>query len=213
VRTVLLDLDGTLADSLPGITAATNAALGTSLSAEEVRPRVGPPLHETFAALTGATGEELDEAVARYRAIYAELMLEGTVVFDGIPELLAQLRDAGLLLAVATSKARPLAVPPLEGLGLAGFFAAIEGPVPGGPAAHHHTRATIGVALDALGRPPVATVTMVGDRHHDVEGAHAHGIRAVGVTWGFGSREELRGADALAATPAALGALLLDGPP
>jgi phosphoglycolate phosphatase-like HAD superfamily hydrolase len=85
---VLFDLDGTLADSLPGIAAA--------------------PLHDTFAAL----------------------MVDGTVVFEGVVPALEQLSEEGVLMAVATSKAQPLAVELLRGLGLASFFAAVRGPVP-----------------------------------------------------------------------------------
>src|SRR4051812_25842531 len=99
---VLLDLDGTLVDSLPGITAGINAALGTSYSEEEIRPRIGPPLHETLGALTGAAGAELDAVVAHYRALYADLIAEGTTVYDGIVELLDRLVAARLVLGVAT---------------------------------------------------------------------------------------------------------------
>jgi phosphoglycolate phosphatase len=206
VKVALLDLDGTLVDSLPGITAATNATLGTAHPETEIRQFVGPPLHTTFAALTGRSGAALDETVARYREIYAGLMVSGSVVYPGVVALLQRLKDAGLVLAVATSKAQPLAIGLLDGLGLAPFFATVCGPV---PPSHDDKTATIGRALDDLGRPPVAAVTMVGDRHHDIDAAHAHGVRAIGVTWGFGAREELRGADALVDTPAALGDLLL----
>lgn len=208
-RVALFDLDGTLVDSLPGITAATNATLGTAMTTDEVRPYVGPPLPQTFAALTGATGADVDALVADYRSRYAQIMADGTAVFDGIPELLGELRSAGYVLAVATSKARPLAQSLIESLGLARWFAAVEGPIPGTPSAHDDKRATIGAALGALGQPRVATVTMIGDRHHDVVGAHAHGVRAIGVTWGFGTREELRDADATVDAPAELARLLL----
>lgn len=206
--TVLFDLDGTLVDSLPGIAAGMNAALGTSMSDAEIRPFVGPPLPDTFHRLTGATGAALDAVVAAYRARYAELMVEMTAVYDGIPELLDTLAARGATLAVATSKSRPLARDLLAGLGLADRFAAIEGPVPGGRAGYDDKATTIGHALAALGTPPGARVTMVGDRHHDVDGARAHGLRAVGVTWGFGDTAELAGADALAATPAEIAALV-----
>ncbi len=204
---VLFDLDGTLTDSAPGIAAGINATLGTSHAVEEIRPFIGPPLQQTFATLTGETDPAtIDALVARYRATYAELMVEGSTVYDGIPEVLAGLQARGVLLGVATSKARHLAVDLLKGLGLARHFAAIEGPV---PPSHDDKHATIGKALVALQHPPVRTVTMVGDRHHDVDGAQARGIRAVGVLWGFGDHDELKHADALAAAPADLLDVLL----
>jgi phosphoglycolate phosphatase len=193
---LLFDLDGTLVDSLPGIAAGVNAVLGTSYSRDEIRPYVGPPLHDWLGPLSGR--DDVDELVAEYRRVYTKLMVEGTTVFDGIPELLAALRDDGARLAVATSKARPVAVDLLDGLALAHFFAAVAGPI---PPAHDDKAATIAEALSALGSPPAGDVTMVGDRHHDIEGARANGVRAVGVTWGFGTREELAGADALIDRP------------
>ncbi len=199
---VLFDLDGTLVDSLPGITAAVNTTLGTSYSADEIRPYVGPPLHDWLGVLSGAP--DIDALVAEYRSIYAELMIDGTIVFDGIPELLATLHSDGVTLAIATSKARPLATDLLHGLDLARFFAAVAGPV---PPARDDKATTIAQALSALGSPPDAV--MIGDRHHDIDGAHANGLRAIGVTWGFGSRAELAHADALVDQPDDIRAMLL----
>jgi phosphoglycolate phosphatase len=197
---VLFDLDGTLVDSLPGIAAGINAVLGTAYPPEEIRRYVGPPLHDTFAALTGAG--DVEDLVAEYRRVYAEIMVDGTRVFEGIREALAALD--GTTLAVATSKAQPLATALLDGLGLADHFAAIVGPV---PPARDDKAQTIAQALAALGRP--VTATMVGDRHHDIDGAHANGLRAVGVTWGFGTREELAGADVLVNSPGELSSATL----
>jgi len=169
------------------------------MTTAEIRPFVGAPLHSTFAKLTGQV--DVDDLVADYRRRYADLMVTGSIVFDGIAPLLDDLRGTGTTLAVATSKAQALACALLDGLGLASFFDVVCGPV---PPSREGKAETIGRVLDALGWPPPDTVTMVGDRHHDIEGAHAHSIRAVGVLWGFGSREELAGADALAESPAQL---------
>ncbi|HEX6390607.1 MAG TPA: HAD hydrolase-like protein, partial [Solirubrobacteraceae bacterium] len=190
---------------LPGIAAGVNAVLGTDHTRETIRPYVGPPLHDSFATLTGR--DDVDAIVAEYRRVYAEIMVDGTTVFDGIEAALQALADDGTVLAVATSKAKPLADALLDGLGLAHFFAAVAGPVP--PARDDKT-ATIADALAQLGRP-TDDVTMVGDRHHDIDGARAHGIRAIGVTWGFGTREELAGADALIDAPAELLARVASG--
>jgi phosphoglycolate phosphatase len=209
---VLLDLDGTLVDSRAAIVAGINATLAAhgepERPAAELIPFIGPPLHGTFGTLLGRDPGDpgLDEIVGDYRTRYGDLMLDHTPVFDGIPEALDALADAGCVLAVATSKARPLAQRLLEGLGLAGRFAAILGPV---PPARDDKAATIATALDALGGRRHAV--MVGDRLHDVEGARAHGLPCVGVLWGIGDAEELTGAGAaaLCATPQELPGVVL----
>jgi phosphoglycolate phosphatase len=194
---VLLDLDGTLVDSRAGIVAGMNATLEAlerpPRPAAELHGFIGPPLHQTFGTLLGRSPEDpgLDAIVADYRARYAKLMLEMTPVYDGIPEALDALVAAGCTLAVATSKARPLAEKLVEGLGLAGRLEAVCGPIP--PSRDDKT-ATVGQALAALGHPSRAV--MVGDRRHDVEGAHAHGLKCVGVLWGIGDRAELKAAGA-----------------
>jgi phosphoglycolate phosphatase len=210
---VLFDLDGTLVDSLPGIRRGINETLGLQLTDDEVRPLVGPPSHDTFATLTGASGPELDALVAGYRARYAQIMVEGSVPYPGIRELLADLAAEGATLAVATSKSRHLARDLLEQLGLAERFAAIQGPGMGGDGIRDTKSQTIAAALADLGVSGSRAITMAGDRSHDMEGAHAHGLRAVGVLWGFGSQDELTaaGADALAPDVPALRALLLPG--
>ncbi len=201
---VLFDLDGTLVDSRPGIVAATNGtlrALGEPERPEaELVPNIGPPLQETWAALLGRGVDEVADVVAAYRARYAETMLDGTHVYPGIPKLLERLQGEGHLLGVATSKAQPLAVALLEHLGLDGAFATIRGPV---PPALEPKAGTVARALEALGLTTGAGAVLVGDRHHDVEGGHAHGLRVIGAAWGYGTREELEaaGAEAIAAEP------------
>lgn len=208
---VLFDLDGTLADSRPGIVAALNATL-RGLGEDEVPeadlvPRIGPPIQETWAELLRRPTEEVDDVVAAYRERYAGLMLDGTRAYPGIERLLRGLAAEGRLLAVATSKSQALAVRLLEHLGLDGFFAAVRGPVP--PSAEPKAT-TVARALEALGLPSGDGAVLVGDRHHDVTGGHAHGLTVIGAGWGYGTREELEaaGADLFAAEPAGVAPLL-----
>lgn len=209
---VLLDLDGTLIDSRAGIVAAMNATLA-ALGEPEREPAVlhgfiGPPLHHTYATLLGLAPDDpsLDAIVEGYRERYAAVMLDLTPVFDGIPEALDALLEAGCRLALATSKARPLAERLVQALGLAPRLEAVCGPV---PPSRDDKAATIAMALDALGGPRRAV--MVGDRSHDVEGAHAHGLPCVGVLWGIGDAAELQdaGAAALCRAPDELAAAVL----
>ena len=211
---MLFDLDGTLVDSRPGIVAAINATLRALGEPERPAPElerfIGPPLHETFGTLLGdrsPDGAGLDEIVAEYRDRYRLGMVAGSTVYPGITELLDALAAAGRPLAVATSKARTLAVPLLEGLGLAGRFRVIAGPV---PPARDDKAQTIAQALTGLGATAADAPVMIGDRHHDIDGGRAHGLRTIGAAWGFGGEAELReaGADDVAADPAAVRGLL-----
>jgi phosphoglycolate phosphatase len=208
---VLFDLDGVLADSRAAITGSINAALVASgrpaRPAAELYHCIGPPLPYAFAELIGAEPESdaVAALVAGYRARYATASLTETVVTPGIGAALEALRHAGRRLGVATSKPRPFAEPLLEALGLRARFEVVAGP---GLDADGETKAqTVRQALDALA---TSDAVMVGDRRFDVEGAHANGLRCIGVTWGFGSRAELEaaGADAIVEHPRELPVLL-----
>lgn len=208
---VLFDMDGTLVDSRPGIVASmtiTLRGLGVPVPPEaQLAANIGPPLHETFSSLLGRPPAEVDDVVAAYRATYATEMLAGTRVFDGVAELLDALAAAGHPLAAATSKAQHLAVALLDHLGLASRFAAIRGPV---PPSHEEKAGTVARALEALGVAPGGDAVLVGDRHHDVDGGRANGLRVIGAAWGYGTRAELEaaGAAAIAARPGEVPGLL-----
>ncbi|MBN0039092.1 HAD hydrolase-like protein [Cellulosimicrobium cellulans] len=212
---VLLDLDGTLTDSAPGILASVRHAygvLGLPVPAEPLlRGFVGPPLGESFTA-HGVPVDLVADAVAAYRDVYAAGKLLDNAVYPGIPECLTALRGAGLRLAVATSKPEPMARRIVEHFGLGAhldrglddvFGATLDGSrsTKGDVVAH---------ALASLGAPRRAV--MVGDREHDVLGAAAHQIPCVGVAWGYARPGELAaaGATVVVGTPAELVTLLLD---
>lgn len=202
---VVFDLDGVLIDSRRSITSTINrtlAAAGHPQRPEhELRRFIGPPMIETFREI--APGDDAERLVGEYRARYAQTMAAETDVFDGVPEMLARLADRPL--AIATTKARHLAVPLLEALGLAEHFTVIEGPAP--DALTETKTQTLARALEQLRGPASA---MVGDRSNDIVAARHHGLRAIGAGWGFASPGELEaaGADAIASSPADLFGLL-----
>lgn len=208
-RALLFDLDGCLVDSLPSIArcwAEMLTGLGRAApSVEEVRPFVGPPADTIARTLAPDLSEsEITELVMAYRRCTAAA--PDVAAFPGIPELLSALAGHGVPLAVATSKSIEVAEPTLERLGLARHFAVVEGT---GRDELGTDKATIvGRALERLA--PVTAYALVGDREHDVIGAHAHGLTAIGALWGYGSRQELTaaGADMLVAAPAGLEAAL-----
>jgi phosphoglycolate phosphatase len=207
-RALLFDLDGCLVDSLPSIArcwAETLGAVGRPAPSEaEVRPFVGPPADTIARTLAPDMSEpEIGHLVRSYRRCTATA--EDVAPFPGIPELLASLAGAGIPLAVATSKSIEVVEPLLDRLDLARWFQVVEGT---GRDELGTDKATIvGRALDRLA--PTRAFGHVGDREHDVVGAHAHGLTAIGVLWGYGSRDELAaaGADALVGRPVELEAL------
>jgi phosphoglycolate phosphatase-like HAD superfamily hydrolase len=185
---VIFDLDGTLTDSADGILASFRhalAAVGAEVPAGDLATRVvGPPIHLTLSGL--GLGDRADEAIAAYRADYTSRGWAMNSLFDGIPQLLADLQAAGVRLAVATSKAEPTARRILEHFELAEHFDVIAGATVDG------TRSSKSEVLaHALGQlqPVPERVLMVGDRAHDVEGAAEHGIDTVVVGWGYGAAD------------------------
>lgn len=182
---VLFDLDGTLTDSAQGIVASFRHALGEVGApvpdGDLVSRIVGPPMPDTLRSL--GLGERADAAIAAYRADYTTRGWAMNRTFDGIPALLADLKAAGVRLAVATSKVEPTAQRILAHFGLDEFFEVIAGASPDGTRA-----AKADVVASALSRlePLPDRVLMVGDRRHDVEGAAVHGIDTVVVGWGYG---------------------------
>lgn len=137
------------------------------------------------------------DVVAAYRRHYAAGGMFETRLYPGIGDLLADLSSAGHVLAVATSKPEPYALPIIEHLGLAGAFDTVAGDTPDG--ARPTKAAVIAEALSRLGdRATAGQVLMIGDRAHDVAGAKAHGLPCLGAGWGYGAPGELEGAGALA---------------
>jgi len=209
---VVFDLDGVLVDSLEPVSTAINAALVEwglqQRPASELRRLIGPPTHSAFAELLGRPpdSEEVAAVVAVYRRHYGAVYLSRTRLFDGVVEMLERLSQRAAL-AIATSKSSDFAAPLLDALGIAPFFAAVAAAAP--LDSDDDKVAIVGRALAMLGTGEAA---MVGDREFDMRAARAHGLRAVGVSWGIGSVEELlaAGAEAVVAAPAELAALLLE---
>ncbi|QTX03420.1 HAD hydrolase-like protein [Agromyces archimandritae] len=211
---VLFDLDGTIVDSAAGIVeslAHTFEAMGAAVPSEEIlRSYVGPPLLEALRMQGGFTDVDAWNALSIYRDHYGEVAMHAPA-FAGLPELLGALADAGIPLAVATSKPEPMARRILEHLGLASRFAVIAG------ASEDETRSTkADIVSDALARLRAAKVdtsrpVMVGDRGYDVVGASANEVPTILVAWGYGSPIEAHDAIAVADTVDELAAMLTSG--
>ena len=209
---VLFDLDGTLVDSGERITKSVAFALShfgiANQSRAELNRFIGPPLIDSFMRFYGFSREKAGEAVDIYRSRYRVKGVYENVVYPGIPELLAGLKNAGAKLAVATSKPEVFAKIVLEDVGLAGYFEVIAGAelddAEGRKRKLRSEKAeVIAYALELLGSPE-GGILMVGDRKHDIIGAKAMGLPCAAVLFGYGSREEFEeaGADYIAETPA-----------
>jgi phosphoglycolate phosphatase len=207
---VLLDLDGTLIDSHPGILASCLAALH-ALGHEpdetldtRIRRSIGPPLEELMQILLQSYGDDrVGEAVAAYRQHYGESGFLGSVAYPGIGESLEEMKRTGLRIYLATSKRAIFASRILDHLKFATYFDGIYGSVPTGEL--DHKPELLAHILSQQSLSPSHSL-MVGDRRYDISGAHAVGMRGLGVLWGYGTRDELEtaGADQLVDSPADL---------
>jgi phosphoglycolate phosphatase len=211
VRSVLLDLDGTLVDSRPGIVASCSAALrGLGHDpGEALDIAIGPPLEDILRTLLQTYGDDrVDEAVVTYRQHYGQSGLLGSEPYPGIRGALQALQSAGLRIYLATSKRETFARRILENLKLTTYFDGIHGSVPNGTLDHKPE-----LLAHILSEQDVSAShsLMVGDRRHDIVGARAVGMRSLGVLWGYGSRHELEtaGADQLVERPADLARVAL----
>jgi phosphoglycolate phosphatase len=209
-RALLFDLDGTLTDNHRGIAASIRYALAR-LDAPipndaALRSRVGPPLRETFAHFLKTNDEmRIELAIGHYRERFADVGWQENVVYDGIVELLAVLVAQRQRLFLCTAKPEIFARRIVQHFGFASHFLGIYGADLAG--AFDDKAKLLRRLLTAEGLDASETV-MIGDRANDVRAAHANDVCAIGVLWGFGSREELADADALAVNPQNLERLL-----
>jgi len=209
---IMFDLDGTLTDPKVGITTSVQYALakfGIEVGDRETLvPFIGPPLIESFERFYGFSHEQAIEAVAAYREYFGATGLFENELYPGIRELLARLKDRGVTLGVATSKATIYAERIVAHFGIDQYFDVVVG------SNLDHTRVAKAEVIAFLRSEhlPFQTerIVMVGDREHDVLGAKAHGLSAIGVAYGYGTRIELEtaGAIGVAETVMELGTLL-----
>ena len=207
---LLFDLDGCLVDSLPSIIRCWERTLprfGAPPPAGEVlRHLAGPPVDAVARRLLpDASPDRIAELVAAYRR--CSVADAGAVgAYPGVAEMITALRARGVRLGIATSKSIEVAEPVLAALGLRDRFDVVVGtPV---DVLGADKASVVARALEALA--PDVPIGLVGDRSHDIVGAHAHGLRGFGALWGYGGRAELEqaGADGLLDAPADVLALV-----
>ena len=210
---VYIDLDGTLTDPFEGISNCIAHALdrlGQERPADaEMRRFIGPPLLETFEELVGP--ELAPRALGHYRERFSETGWLENVAYPGIHDALAAITADGHRCFVATTKPRVFALRIVEHFDLSRYFTDVYGSELDGT----RTDKTELLRFAAGQRSGVVESVMIGDRLHDIVGALNNGFHAIGVTWGYGTEDELRGAGAhcLAAAPEQLPGLVNRGNP
>jgi len=195
IHHILFDLDGTLVDSSGAIRAALTHALqhlGRDYPADcAIETLIGTPLVDIFRDRFGIDGDAAEQAIAHYREYYDRQAQAGTRVYDRVAETLDTLCASGIGLFVATVKPSPIADKVLRDMGLRRYFKGVAG------STMDHARRDKGdIIRHALQRHGLdaARSIMVGDRAQDISGARHNGLYAIGVTYGFGSLEELTAA-------------------
>ena len=201
VDIVLIDLDGTISDSSPGMLTGFRKVFDRfdmeQPSDESIRRHFGPPLAVTWREVYGMTDEQIVVGLEVYREYYHDVGMFENNLYDGIPDLIKDLHAEGVTLSTATSKPEFSASRIIEHFGLREYFTFI------GAADLAGTRddksAVIAHTLENLQASSQShSIVMMGDRRHDVEGAREHGIETIGVLWGYGTAEELSTAGAIA---------------
>ena len=205
---VLLDLDGTLSDSRPGIEGCMRAAMaerGYPLDAEmDLGWAIGPPTEDVFGRLLATFGgTDIAGAVAVYRTHYAAGGWSDNTPYPGIAEALAGLVAAGYPLYLATSKRVDFARMILDHFDFTRHFTAVYGAELDGSRSHKPEMIAHIVATHRL---DARRCVMIGDRAFDIAGAHANGMRGLGALWGYGSPAEFdqAGAEGTIAAPSGI---------
>lgn len=212
-RHILFDLDGTLTDSMTGITRAVQYTLRRyGIEADDLNaltPFVGPPLADSFRRYYNFSEKDARDAVPVFREYYNVKGWMENAPYEGVGGMLKRLSKGGKKLYVATSKPESMARQVLRYFELDSNFIFIGG------ATEDESRVekddVIRYVMENCGLTDFEDAVMVGDRHNDIEGAKKAGIASVGVLYGYGSREELEaaGAKILAASVKELGEILL----
>jgi phosphoglycolate phosphatase len=205
---LIFDLDGTLTDSKPGIVGCLRKVLDARNLGDQgpLERFVGPPVEEwTVELLPDATDEARTQLVLDYRACYDREGWQNNSVFPGVREMLAELHCEGHPLFVCTSKQRPAAVRILDFFELSNLFTAIFG-----DKVEFASHSKVDLLANLLREHSLSTETtwMIGDRIFDIQAAHENKLRCIAAGWGYGPAEECAQADAVAATPADVAALV-----
>ncbi|MBD3109192.1 HAD family hydrolase [Bacillus sp. AGMB 02131] len=193
-KIILFDLDGTLSDPKEGITKSVQYALRKfgvdEPDLDKLECFIGPPLKVSFSDYYHFDEEKAEKAIGFYRERFTEKGMFENVLYEEIPLLLTSLKEQGYILVVATSKPTVYAEEILKHFQIDRFFEKIVGSNLDG------TRSAkaeiIQYIINHYSGQRLSDFIMIGDRKHDIIGANQCGIDSVGVTYGYGSLNELQ---------------------
>lgn len=211
-KVILFDLDGTLTDPKEGITKCVQYALKhfgiIENDLDKLEVFIGPPLKEQFMQYCNFDDKRGIECVEKYRERFNDIGIFENKIYEGIEKLLKRLRDKGIIMAVASSKPTVYVDRILKHFGITGYFDVVMGSELDGRRTNKAD--VVREALYNLNIEDNDTVVMIGDRCHDIIGAKENGICSIGVSYGYGSRNELEqaGADYIVESIIGLGKIL-----
>lgn len=190
MKAVLFDLDGTLVDTSQGILESVDYTIRhlglPSLSEQVMLEFVGPPIQNSLMRFAGITAEQAQYGANVFRDYYKSTSLLHAKVYDGIFCLLDYLWERNIKIGVATYKREDYALTLLRYLGIASYCEVIHG-------ADNENKLTktdiVNLCCEEL-RCDRSGIILVGDTHHDAEGAQKAGVGFIAVTWGFGYKED-----------------------
>ena len=195
---ILFDLDGTLTNPEIGITNCVMYALekfGIKVEdRKELHPFIGPPLTYSFQTFYGLSEKDSEQAVKYYRERFSRKGLYENEVYDGVENLLQELKKCGKTLIIATSKPEEFTLKILEHFDLLKYFDFVAGATMDG--SRGEKADVIRYALEISGVQDKSQAIMIGDRLYDILGAKENGLASIGVLFGFGDYEELTQAGA-----------------
>lgn len=197
-KNILFDFDGTVFDTVEGITKSAQYALkkqGIEAELSQLRCFAGPPLVDKFMEVYGFDRERAEQATRDFKERYVPIGIHECRVFPGIKELLLALRKLGARVGIATSKPQVLAEQLLAQEDMTGLFQVIRGS--GSDGNNSAKWQVLKQAMEELGAEPEDTV-LVGDTKYDVEGAKLCGVPCIGVAYGYAAPGELEQAGAIA---------------
>lgn len=190
---VLFDFDGTVVDTGEGILKSLQysfAQMGREVpKTDDLKKFIGPPVYYSFTHFYGVSEDEVSVYIKKYRERYKEKGIYESRLYDGMKELLCELKDRGVKLAVASSKPEHLIYSVADYLGITHLFDVIVG-VKVDDSNHSSKSGLILEAISKLSCEDKSKVLMVGDRCFDIDGATGAGVDSCGALWGYGDNEE-----------------------
>ncbi len=196
-KNIMFDLDGTVTDSGRAIMSSVEYALShfgiTDQPREKLQTFIGPSLFDSFEREYGMAEDDCNKAVSLYRSIYSKERMYDVDIYDGIPELLNELKNNGRTVLLITSKPLVFSEKILEKIGLAKYFDHMVGP----DLSDHSSdkKRLIEKAVEEYSLNKNECV-MIGDTKFDIIGASEAGVDSIAVSYGYGKTEEMKEAGA-----------------